>query len=288
MDKIKKVLLKVDFLKKKNFLQASQLLMEAIDIYPNSYDLHFEAGVIYAEHKFHHKAVEMFQKALVIKPHNETLLFLIGNNFLALDEYQLAIDYFWKVKEIFPELIYNKAYAYSKLGKIETSIGLMENLINSFSVSEVPYLFLSELHFLKKDYKNALKYLIFAEKRFGRRGSFHYLKGAAYSHLEQWLKAFVEYSEADKFQVNFPHFCRSYAISAEKIGKTEQAIELLYKNLDNEPEDPLTYIELIKIFIEHDELEKAQKLLQEAQPIVSLPFQFTVLYKQLINKMRQK
>ncbi len=134
----------------------------------------------------------------------------------------------------------------------------------------------------------ALHYLLLAEKKFGRRGSFHYLKGAAYSHLEKWLNAYFEFQHADKFHVTFPHFFRSYAVSAEKIGYTEQAIELLHKNLEHEPDDPLTYIELIKIYIEHDELDKAQKLLQEAQPIVTLPFQFTVLYKQLINKMRER
>jgi tetratricopeptide (TPR) repeat protein len=212
----------------------------------------------------------------------------MGNNFLALEEYQLAIDFLGKIRETFPELIYNKAYAYSKLGKLEISIDLMEHLISDYATSEIPYLFLSELHFIKKDYQMALKYLELAEKRFGRRGSFHYLKGAAFSHLEQWLNAYIEFYEADKFHVDFQHFFRSYAISAEKIGKTGQAIELLHKNIENEPDDPLSYVELIKIYLEHDELEKAQKLLQEAQPIVSLPFQFTFLYKQLIEKLREK
>jgi tetratricopeptide (TPR) repeat protein len=288
MDKLDKILLKVNFLKKKNYLHAIQLLNDAILQFPDNYDLYFEAATIYSNHKFNRKALEMYSKALTIKPDNENIYFLMGNNFLALEEYQLAIDYFSKIRETYPELIYNKAYAYSKLGKIEISIDLMENLVENYSTSEIPYLFLSELHFLKKEYEMALKYLDDAERRFGRRGSFHYLKGAAFSHLENWLKAYIEFNEADKFHVDFPHFYRSYAISAEKIGHTEQAIDLLNKNLETEPDDPLTYIELIKIYIDHDELDKAQKLLQEAQPIVSLPFQFTVLYKQLIEKMRLK
>ena len=289
MDNAKKILIQADFLRKTNWLKSVKLLKDGIKKYPKEKSLILAISRIYTNHKMHRKALEMYLRALSLDSKNHDILFQVGNCFLAMKEYKLAIDYYGKIhSNEFPELIYNKAFAYSKLSKIETSISLLESLIEKAPLSEIPYLFVSELYFSKKDFHSALRYLILAEKKFGKKSSLHYLKGAAYSHMEMWLNSYCEFQEADKFNVNFPHFYRSFGVSAEKIGKTDLAVKLLEKNLEKEPKDSLTYIELIKIYIAHNELEKAYKIIQDAQNSIPFSFPLTILYNQIIQKLKNK
>jgi len=286
MDKIDKVLIKIHYIKRRNWLEAIALLKKNLKIYPNSKELYLELANIYSHHKIFRKAIEMYLNALNLSENDQSLLFKIANNFLALNEFKLALDYYGRVNDRFPELFYNKAYALSKIGKTSESIALLKELIDEFNTSEIPYLFISELYFSQKYYNKAIRYIELAEKKYGQRGAFHYLKGAAYSHLDYWLKAYTEFKEADKYKNNFPHFYRSFATSAEKIGRIDEAISLLFKNLVKEPHDTSTYIELIKIYIATDDLDKAYKMIQKAQNSIPFNFPLTLLYNQVIKKIK--
>ena len=277
MNKIDKILVQVHYLKKINWLKAIALLKESIIAHPKSDELFLESAEIYSQHKIHRKAIEMYLNALHLRKYDQTLLFKIANNFLALNEYKLALDYYEKINDRFPELFYNKAYALSKIGKTSESIVLLEKLIKEFKTSEIPYLFLSELYFSRKEFNKAIKYIEIAERKFGNKGAFHYLKGAAFSHQEHWLNAYTEFKKAEKFKNNFPHYYRSFAISAEKIG---------FQNLQKEPRDTSTFIELIKIYIARDDLESAYKIIKKAQNLTSPNFPLTLLYNQVIKKIK--
>ncbi|MCD4818334.1 MAG: hypothetical protein K8S23_06550 [Candidatus Cloacimonetes bacterium] len=286
MNKIDKILVQVHYLKKKNWLEAIALLKQNAKIYPKSDELYLELAEIYSQHKIHRKSIEMYLNALYLRKSDQTLIFKIANNFLALNEFKLALDYYGKINDRFPELFYNKAYALSKIGKSSESIVLLEELIEEFKTSEIPYLFLSELYFSRKEFNKAIKYIEIAERKFGHKGAFHYLKGAAFSHLEHWLNAYTEFKKAEKFKNNFPHYYRSFAISAEKIGRTDEAIKLFFQNLQKEPHDTSTFIELIKIYIARDDLDSAYKIIKEAQNLTSPNFPLTLLYNQVIKKIK--
>ena len=163
---------------------------------------------------------------------------------------------------------------------------LLKYLIEKYQTSDIPYLFLSEIYFSKGNFLFAIKYVDIAEKKFGKKGVFHYLRAASYSHLEKWLKAYLEFTESEKYQIDFPHFLRSYAIAADKIGKSEKAIELLKRNIIKEPDDSISYIELIKIYLARDMVKEAYEILKEAKSSLSFSFPLTILSEKINRKLK--
>ncbi|RLD55254.1 MAG: hypothetical protein DRJ01_16900 [Bacteroidetes bacterium] len=286
MNKIENILLQTKFIQNKNWLKAVNILKEAINKYPQEKMLYKNLADIYSKQKLYRKAIENYQYALFIDVNDENINYLIGNCFLSLKEPRLAIDYYNKVKITFPELLYNKAVAYSNIKKYEIGIDIIKELLKLNATSEVPYVLIAELYISLNKFDDAINYLITAEKIVGKSGILHYMKGATYSHKKIWLKAYFEFQNADKFKMNIPHFYRSYAVSCEKIGKINKAIDLLKKNINLEPNDTPTYIELLKIYLTHENFSKAFELINAAKKNIPFTIPLLVLYDELIHKIK--
>ena len=89
----KNLLWQIEFLSRKNWLQAVRILQKEIKKNPKNITLHDTLGDIYFRHKVFTKAVKSYQKALQIEPENERILFKLGNSFLSLNEYQGVYRY---------------------------------------------------------------------------------------------------------------------------------------------------------------------------------------------------
>ncbi|MCK4956271.1 MAG: tetratricopeptide repeat protein [Candidatus Cloacimonetes bacterium] len=265
MDKAHKLIWQAKMQMKTNWINAKRLLEAGIKEFPNEKELYLVLANLYLKQDLHKKAIRNFQEALKLSPNENYILFKTGNCFLMLDEYRLAIDQYNKCSESFPELIYNKAFAYYKLGKITTSISLMKQISSSAINTEMPLIFMTELHFLNHEYSKAISFIEEAERRFGKQGNLSYLKALAYYHQQYWLKAFVALQEADKMKLDTPNFLLNYGIVANKIGKTELAIDQLLRYIRLHNNDPQGYAELINIYLEHNRIEEANFVAQQAK-----------------------
>ena len=286
MDEVKRILWMAKFQKKKNWLNIRKILLEGINKHPREPQLYNALGELYFNQKLFSRAIDVYLDLLEINQTDANIYFKIGNSFLSLQEYRLAIDYYEKIKFKFPELLYNKAYAYSKIGDYDKSLKIMQDIYHFPISSELPLIFISELYFAKKNYSHALKNLNKAEKMFGKQGTLYYLKGLAYSNMENWLKAYVEFEKADKLKVNNYHFYRAYGISCEKIGKTERAIYLLLKSIKEQPGNSVSYIDLIRIYLEHNRIVEAYTLVMHAKKNIPFSISLSLLYSQVMQRMK--
>jgi tetratricopeptide (TPR) repeat protein len=287
VNKIDNILWQAKFLRENNWLKARKLLKESIKECPEDIRLYKELADLYFSKKLFLKAIQIYQDILSFNKDNSDTLFRIGNCFLSIKEYMLALEYYNEVTEKFPELYYNKSFAYSKIGKIDESIKTIKKLLSFKSSSEIPYIFLAELFFSQKKYSKAIEYLSKAEKLFGKQGNLYYLKGLAYSHLNKWLKSYVAYQKAEKMKVESYHFFRGFGLVCEKIGKIEQAIDNLLKSIKLAPSSATSYMDLIRIYLDHDRIMEAYSIIQHAKKNIPFSISLSLLYNQILQKIKQ-
>lgn len=273
---------------KTNWMEAKRILQTGMDEFPNNIELLLFMAEIYFSKRIFRKAIGVYHVILRIEPDNTTAIFQLANSFMAISEFKLAIDYYDRLYASFPELLYNKAYAYSKIGRNDKSIAVLENIFNYKITSILPYIFLAELYFLDGRHKDAIKSLEKAQKKFGKRGNVSYLMGLAFYNLKNYLRAYVEFETAEKLKVNSANFFKNYALTCNKIGKTEKAIELLMKGIKLNPFDPIVYIEIIQLYIEHDRYEEAFSIAQLSSKNVPYSVTLTMLYDKILKYMDER
>lgn len=291
MDKIENILLQVKYHKNSQWLQMRNLLLDSIASYPSEISLKKVLADLYMKQKLFTKAIKLYQEILETEVTDPYIYLKLGNCFLFIKEYLLALDYYEKANIKLPEIKYNKAYALSKIGKTNESIRIMKGLLNKHTFSEAPFIFLSELYFSQKKYNKALETLKKAEIKYGKKGDLFYLKGLAYYHKGQWLKSYIELQRAEKMKVENFQFFRNFGLVCEKIGKSDQAITNLLKSIKLSPTSATTYLELIKIYLTHDMIMEAYTLIQHAKRNVPFSISLSILYNQIlqrINKISEK
>ncbi|HPR17151.1 MAG TPA: hypothetical protein PLD62_02785 [Candidatus Cloacimonadota bacterium] len=289
MNNIDNILWQVKFLKNSNWLGARNLLRDGIRDYPDDENLKFALAELYQSKQLFRKAIAEYQNLLPFTEQKNLVNFRIANCFLSLAEYRMALNYYNLLLEDTPEMLYNKAFTLSKLNRINEAIEVMEKIFSfNYTVnSELPNILLAELYYTLREFDKALYYLDLAQKNFGKRSSIFYLRGLIYINQQNWLKAYIEFGDAAKLQLQTPHFYKNFGLVCEKIGKTSQAIELFLKSIQISPTDPGGYIELLKIYLTEDRIMEAYSLAQHAKRNIPYSITLSMLYDQILQKINQ-
>ncbi len=287
MDKIQNILWQAKYHRNRNWLQVRALLKNGLNEFRDNKELLLALAELYMSKKLFRKAIEQYHRVLEQNENDESVIFQIGNCFLSLREFRLALDYYNRIPDGYPELLYNKAFSYSKLGKTKKSIEILQELLKYKINSELPFVFLAELCFSQKNYKDAIEYINKAEELFGKKGSICYLRGLAYFQLGNWLNAYVEFYDALKLKVNSSHFYRNFGLTCEKIGKTLEAVNYLLQSIKLAPMEPVNYIELIRLYLAHNRFMEAYSMVQLAKKNVPFSITLSMLYNQIMDKVNR-
>lgn len=273
---------------KKNWLESIKILQQGLKQFPNNIEILLFQAEIYFSRKLHRKAVGVYHRILKVDPQNQTAIFQLANAFMTFNEYKLAIDYYNRMSSISPEQLYNKAFAYSKIGRNDKSIQILKSIFNYQISSILPYIFLADLYFFEGQHQKSISTLENTEKKFGQRGDISYLKGLAYYNLNNVLKAYVEFTTAEKLNVRSANFYKNYALACDKIGKTEKAIKLLKEGIKKNPFDPIVYIELIQILIKHERYSEAYTVAELSKKSVPFSVTLSMLRDKIAMKLDDK
>jgi tetratricopeptide (TPR) repeat protein len=284
------ILWQVKYLLKRNWLKARNLLLESIEKNPRNFDLKIALAEIYQSKKLYRKAILLYQELLQEDCSKSFIQFQIGNCFLSLEEFRLALNYYNLLNEDFQDIIYNKSYALYRLNRLEEAIEKLEYLHNSGIPlnSDLPSIFLAELYYYQNNPSKGLHYLNQAEKNFGSRGYINYLKGLLLLRMNNWLSAYLEFEKAEKLKVETHHFFLNFGICCERIGKTVQAIELLLQSIRLSPADDDAYIELIKLYLRKGRVIEAYSIAQLAKKNIPSSITLSLLYDQILQKIGRK
>jgi len=286
MNDIKEILVKANYARKSNWLQAEKILQDGLEMYPQSDELSVELADLYFRNRYYRQAIKTCQSALMYHDRND-LIKIIANSFLSLKEYRIAIDYYQKISNEKPEILYNMAVAYARLNKHEKAIELINKVIEYDIKTPVPYILLAELYLSTKKYKEVISCCNRAESISGISGDILFIRGMAWLAQKNLLKAYWDFHLGEGFKISNPEYYRSYGIVCEGIGKTDQAISLLKKAIDYAPDRPGSYLELFRIYFSNNMLTEATDLLQQARDALPSDFPLTIMYNQIIDRLTE-
>jgi len=283
---LKNILLRAEVVGKKNWLQAVNLLEKATDEYPRERAIYLTQGDIYARHKKFEQAISSYQKALTINPKDEHLLFIIGNCYLSLSEYQMANVYYAQVSAETPELHYNQALALAYSGRHEESLSHLVILINQVSENLNIYYFLIEELLRLQRYDDAITRLEEIGKRFGVQRHQQILIGFVFSFKKVWLKAYMAFKNADEMgEINSADHLHSYATSALQIGQLDKSVEIFLRAIEINPTQSILYEDIIRLYIQQENFPKARAALEEAKEKLNQSNPVLLMLKDKIERL---
>jgi len=284
---IKHILLRAELLGKKNWLQAVDLLEKATDEYPRERAIYLTLGDIYMRNKKFSLAIDSYQKALTINSKDEHLMFVIGNCYLSLNDYKMALYYYNQVSDLSPELHYNKALAYAYNNEHVNAVHNLKQLLKIVSDNQNIFYFLIEEQLRLHKYDEAIQWLDTMEKKFGLLSYQQILKGFVWNFKKIWLKSYMAFKNADELSdISNPDHLHSYAQACWQIGQINQAVELLYKAIGINPQFSLLYEDLIRIYIQQSNVQKAESTLKQAIELFGTTDPIYTILKEKIDKMR--
>jgi len=228
------------FLQKSNWIDAVRVLEEAIVANADVAELHIELAHLYyqrgssfwPENKqqnidnepYLKKALSCFHKALKLEPNDPSLLFKVGNIYLEMNEPRLALHYYEKITDDFPDALYNKAIAFEQNKEIKKAIKTLKELLYYPNVIENAYYFLIELLVNDESIEEAKQYLEIAENSFAENANLHYLKGIITASERNYFIAYYELLKTLPEYNQNAKVAHLLGLSADAIGLTKEAI----------------------------------------------------------------
>ena len=227
MENFNNLIYQARYVLKSNWLQAVNILENALKDHPEAEEIHMELAEIYSSKGAYEKTLQCYQKVLNLNPNHSYARFKTGNIYLELQEPKLALYHYDKITEDYPEALYNKAIAYRNMQKYDDAVKTLKVLINHPTKMIGAYKYLVELLVMFGKTKEALRYIDEAEQVFGSICTTHYMKGLVYSREKNIIRAYNEYLYASKDDSEYPHIHRLLAKLALVLGQTPNALKHL-------------------------------------------------------------
>jgi len=275
-----------------NWIKATQTLQDAIKLYPQEMRLHDELGNLYFFKDAYEEAARYFKQALDLDFRNADVIFKLAYCHLINRDFELAEQYFDMIAEVIPEATYNKCVALYKLNKGYKAIELLEELILVSKHSEKPYILLGKLYLEYERYQRVFELVEDTQNIFGKVNELTFIRGTAFFHTRQWLKAYVDFLDVEETVSDTPTYYRMYALTCEKIGKTDKAIETLMKSIEKYPPFYGAYYDLVKIYIMYNRYSDALKIVDKLYKLGITLFEISgsegQLFDSVFSSMRDK
>ena len=229
MDNVNNIIYQAKFALKNNWLMAINILDNALKTFPDSEEIYMELAEIYHSKNAHKKTMDCYTKVLKINPQNDLARFKLGNLYLEMNEPKLAIVSYNKIKEDYPEALYNKAIAYRTMQKHDEAIKTLKELVTHSVQMINAYKYLVEILIMFGKTKEASKYVELAKNSFGNTCMVHYLRGLVFAREKNLIGAYHEYMIASREDAEYPHIHGLLGKLAEAIGQSH----LVLKHLKN-------------------------------------------------------
>jgi tetratricopeptide (TPR) repeat protein len=286
---LKNLLLRAEVLGRKNWLHAVNILEKATDDYPRERAIYLTLGDIYTRQRKYEQAIDSYQKALTIDPHDEHLMFIIGNCYLSLSDYKMALYYYDQVSGDTPELQYNKALAYAYNGEHELSLHYLKLLIRTVADNVNIYYFLIEEYLRLHKYEDSLHWLDQLEKRFGLQRYQQILKGFVYSFKKVWLKSYMAFKLADEISpILNPDHLHSYGQASWQIGQLEKAADIMNRAIAINPYISSIHEDLIRICLQQNNITAAESALDRAYRELDKANPVLMILREKLKKLKSE
>ena len=247
--------------------QAEDLLVEIEIISPEHEEIFLQRANISSKKKDHPKAIQQLEKVLEITEEPTEVWNLLGMEYLFLEDYIKAKDYFCKcVKEnvLDYQSLYNLLYCYEQLGENIEAINTLNNLLEINPYCEVAWHQLGKIYLKINKCEEALSAFEFAIISDDCFTGAYIEKGKLLEKMGRINEAIDNY----EFSLNFndPNAFVNHRIGLchIKLGNNKLAIKYLEESTRLEPNHEKSWMALIDFLIDSKDYLKAQHYVKKS------------------------
>lgn len=244
------------------FLEAQQLLNELEIIEPQNEEIFIQKAALKSKQHKHVEAIELLKLALNLTENEDNIdiIHLIGMEYLFLEDFSNALQYFKECIKIDPEdknTLYNIVYCFDMLNESEKAIEFLLQHIEIQPYNEIAWHQLGKEYFNLEKYSDALKsfdYAILIDEHF--TGAY-IEKAKTLEQLGYYIEAIHNYNLSNQLDDPSAYSFLRIGFCYEQLNLLEQAIENYKKSSEQDPYLDKPLLGIIDIYFREKEYNKA-------------------------------
>lgn len=271
--------------------EADRMLDELYEIEPSNEEIYIQKASVLSKRDEHQKAIHTLLIALDLTDNDEDdadLYALIGMEYLFMDQFENAKDYFVKCLELDNDdysALYNIIYCFDFLDQNQEAINFLNKYLDKNPYSEVAWHQLGKQYFSLKDYKKALAAYDFAIISDDNFVGAYLEKGKVLEKLKKYTEAIENYKVTLALDEPTSFALLRIGHCYEKMGKDDLAVQYFYKTVHEDPLLDKGWIAITKFYNKKHNYQKALYYINKAINIDSDNVIYWKLYAQINHRL---
>ncbi len=273
-------------------LQLADKLLDVLYLLePTNEEIYIQKASILSKRDEHQKAIDTLMIALKLIEEEEDeadLYALIGMEYLFLDQFENAKNYFVKCLELDNEdysALYNIIYCFDFLDLNVEAIDFLNQYLDSNPYSEVAWHQLGRQYFTMKDYTKALAAFDFAIISDDTFVGAYLEKGKVLEKQKQYHEAIENYKITLALDEPTSFALLRIGNCHEKLGEFDLAVQYYYKTVHEDPLLDKGWIAITKFYNKQQNYPKALYYINKAINIDNDNVLYWKLYAQINHRL---
>jgi len=246
---------------------AENLLNELYFLEPLNEEVYIQKANILSKKDKHEDAIEILIKALDLTEDPIDLYSLIGMEYLFLDKFENAKEYFMKCVEVDQNdysALYNMIYCFDFLDQNKEAIDFLNIFLDKNPYSEVAWHQLGKQYFALKEYEKALAAFDFAIISDDTFIGAYLEKGKILEKLKRYTDAIESYDVTLKLNDPTSFALLRIGNCYEKLGQDDLAVQFYYRTVHEDPLLDKGWISITKYYSKKHNYQKALYYINKA------------------------
>lgn len=270
--------------------EAEQLVEDLFYIEQGSEDLYIQKATILSRKENHTEAINCLKKALELTDAPESVYYLLGMEYMFLDDFENALVYFAKcLNDMYDDygILYNLICCYEYLDKIDEAIAFMNDFLDNNPYSAIGWQQIGRLYYKQKSYEKALAAYEFAIISDDRFFGAYMDKGKTLEKLKRWDEAIESYTITLSLEHPTSYALLRMGKCYAKSGKPEIALDFYLKCISEDPLLDKGWTAIVDFYYKSKNYEKALEYINEALAIDAENVLFWKRYAKINDKLKR-
>ncbi len=269
-------------------IEADKLLNELYSLDPTNEEIFIQKANIFSKKDDHEQAIEVLKQALELTDDVVDLYSLIGMEYLFLDKFEEAKEYFMKCLNEDSEdysSLYNIIYCFEFLNQTNEAVTYLNEFLDTNPYCEVAWHQLGKQYYTLKNYKKALAAFDFAIISDDTFVGAYLERGKVLEKLKKFEEAIENYSITLKLDEPTSFALLRIGNCYEKLKNDELAVQYYYKTVHEDPLLDKGWIAITRYYNKKRNYQKALYYINKALNIDSENVIYWKLYSQINQRL---
>ncbi len=269
-------------------IEADKLLNELYGLDPMNEEIFIQKANIFSKKDDHEQAIEVLKKALELTDDVVDLYSLIGMEYLFLDKFEEAKEYFMKCLEEDLEdysSLYNIIYCFEFLNQTDEAVVYLNEFLDKNPYCEVAWHQLGKQYYTLKNYKKSLTAFDFAIISDDTFVGAYLERGKVLEKLKRFEEAIENYTITLKLDEPTSFALLRIGSCYEKLKKDDLAVQYYYKTVHEDPLLDKGWIAITRYYNRKRNYHKALYYINKAINIDTENVTYWKLYSQINHRL---